>query len=471
LLAPLAFVLLFSAARCSDSRSTSAAEIQGEVDSICKEVANVREAAFASRVIASEQGPDDFRRYVQGVLDEDLPAAEGVAKSKVLALIGLVPEKTDLRRTVMDLTTKEAAAYYDPKTGRFFLVKKNLPDMFRRITCAHELAHALQDQRFHLRTFVEPRKFSEDEEFARRCLVEGEAQFVSMRWLLGLPGRASAFTDAELAEQMTLSRDMLWKNDFLAGDMKESLKKSLGDAGSDLDEQDKALGAAPLFFRRSLIDPYFIGGTFVAKAKEGKGWAGVDACYEKPPRSSEQILHPEKFLGEKPDEPVAVSMPGEKEAEDADTLGEFAIECLLEEGLRAAGKGRAEARKAAEKAAAGWGGDRYALRKDGRLVWRIVWDSPQDAKEFQEAFSQVLKARFPRSEDFEALLIKGADGKGIDPAASTIGSGFSGDHLAAALHWTGNSVAFAAGSGTDARTLWTFAKEALAANPSEEKAK
>ena len=56
-------------------------------------------------------------------------------------------------------------------------------------------------------------------------------------------------------------------------------------------------------------------------------------------------------------------------------LGEVLIRTFLGEG-------------AAEEASAGWGGDRYRVWDvSGKtlLVWRSVWDSPQDAREFLAA--------------------------------------------------------------------------------------
>ena len=47
----------------------------------------------------------------------------------------------------------------------------------------------------------------------------------------------------------------------------------------------------------------------------------------------------------------------------------------------------------------GWGGDRYVVStgKDGHLIGRIatVWDTPDDARQFADAYAASLAARFP----------------------------------------------------------------------------
>jgi hypothetical protein len=59
----------------------------------------------------------------------------------------------------------------------------------------------------------------------------------------------------------------------------------------------------------------------------------------------------------------------------------------------------------ASRAAAGWGGDRWALlEKDGRqaLVLSTAWDSPNDAREFFDTEGLALKARFSGAKQDEA---------------------------------------------------------------------
>jgi hypothetical protein len=75
-----------------------------------------------------------------------------------------------------------------------------------------------------------------------------------------------------------------------------------------------------------------------------------------------------------------------------DTLGEASILCMLADVASTA-----EARAAA----AGWGGDRYALlaSPDGHdvVLWRSVWDTTAAADRFAAAAGRVAMARSGRS--------------------------------------------------------------------------
>jgi hypothetical protein len=116
-----------------------------------------------------------------------------------------------------------------------------------------------------------------------------------------------------------------------------------------------------------------------------------------PPRSSEQILHPDKWaVKEKRDDPVTVSLPnlgavlpGWTRAAEGQ-LGEMGIAVLLRDN--AGGRERAQA------AAAGWDGDQFAvythggrLDRPGRrlLVWMTAWDSEADAAELRQALARL----------------------------------------------------------------------------------
>jgi hypothetical protein len=103
----------------------------------------------------------------------------------------------------------------------------------------------------------------------------------------------------------------------------------------------------------------------------------------------EQVLHPEKYL-EQRDEPTVliVSEATGESVESEGRLGEFLIRVLFQSVLP---------RLEAEGAAAGWGGDQYALWADEqtyRLVWRTTWDSVQEAQEFHRALSQFASLRY-----------------------------------------------------------------------------
>jgi hypothetical protein len=116
----------------------------------------------------------------------------------------------------------------------------------------------------------------------------------------------------------------------------------------------------------------------------------VNAALADPPVSTEQILHPDKYLATPRDMPLPVGVPpltGTLDAKwvyrDTGTLGEFDIALMLQEN----GSVNYEA------AAEGWGGGQYDLYESGSnslLMLGTRWDTDADATEFEMALSQSL---------------------------------------------------------------------------------
>ena len=157
--------------------------------------------------------------------------------------------------------------------------------------------------------------------------------------------------------------------------------------------------------------PYTAGAAFVARLLEvgGGSWDVVDAALRfRPPASTEQVLHPDAYLEvEAPKRvpvraPVAALGPGWSVLHRG-TLGAWVTARLL---ARAGGTG-------ARAAAAGWGGDRYALLGRGReraLVARWTWDTPGDAAEFERALRAWAAEGLPGSTPAGVDLWRTRDG-------------------------------------------------------------
>ncbi|MHC4847779.1 MAG: hypothetical protein ACYTEG_04915, partial [Planctomycetota bacterium] len=144
-----------------------------------------------------------------------------------------------------------------------------------------------------------------------------------------------------------------------------------------------------------LITRYFIGQAFAAHVYEQGGWPALDKAYDNPPVSTEQILHPEKYLGPKFDTPTRIEGgdPAAALGEGwktvyANTMGEFLLRVHLTEFL---------GRKRATEVAAGWDGARYFIcEKKGEPLFAAVisaWDTEQDALDFARAWAQWAGGR------------------------------------------------------------------------------
>ena len=114
------------------------------------------------------------------------------------------------------------------------------------------------------------------------------------------------------------------------------------------------------------------------------------------PKSTEQVFHHEKYTANELPQKVAVRDlssalgPGWRMA-DHDVQGEWGCYILLDEFL--------QAMDVSKRAAAGWGGDRYALflgpqKTDAVVALKTVWDTEPDAREFFEAYVKRTTKRY-----------------------------------------------------------------------------
>ncbi|MFC6836935.1 Hvo_1808 family surface protein [Halomarina ordinaria] len=280
--------------------------------------------------------------------------------------------------------------YYDPRSERVVVVSENeTAPRVNEVTLAQELFHALQDQHFDVEWENQTTREAHN---ALDGLIEGDGNYVDY-----------------LYEERCGSE---W--DCLA---------------------DSAPGAQPgandlhygLYFL--VYQPYSDGPPFVRSVREEGGWEAVNALYDDPPASTEQVIHPEKY-GE--DAPTAVEVEDRSDDRwrpldlagetDHAAFGEAGIYSMLwypsYEATTASGvpetvaipyahpfntdtNGRLDGfdpLNYSHPASAGWDGDSLQpyVTDDSRAtnetgyVWETAWDSPGDAEEFAAAYRSVL---------------------------------------------------------------------------------
>jgi hypothetical protein len=154
------------------------------------------------------------------------------------------------------------------------------------------------------------------------------------------------------------------------------------------------MDAAPPLVRGELLFPYDAGWVFAQLLYQDGGFDALNQAFSRPPTSTEQILHPEKYTAG--EQPVTVTIPplekslgGTWVTRRTDVFGELVLRLLLEPSL---GWPRAEA------AAAGWGGDAYTILEDdsGRRIVAMVtaWDTEDDAAQMYNAWSESIPQVF-----------------------------------------------------------------------------
>jgi hypothetical protein len=171
-----------------------------------------------------------------------------------------------------------------------------------------------------------------------------------------------------------------------------------------MSEQDTGiLDELPPIIVSSFSFPYDTGFQFVMDIYNGGDltlttpgdFANIEAVWNNLPQSSEQIIHPDRYLAG--DAPLTVSLPpltdtlgiGWQQLDD-DVFGEFTLREYLKQQLTA---------EEVEQAATGWGGDRYTVfwnEATQQLVMalRLVWDSNADGAEFASLYRSYPAALF-----------------------------------------------------------------------------
>ncbi|HEX4692580.1 MAG TPA: hypothetical protein VH276_17910, partial [Solirubrobacteraceae bacterium] len=136
-----------------------------------------RRVPVPQRVTGAQARRDGLRDY-----DASEPPRIRSAEEEALELLGLIPGGTSLRRVAASLYGQGVAGYYDPRTKRLKVVA-GAATSTRALTetvIAHELTHALEDQRYRLDD--EGPSEGDDRALARLALVEGTATEIMTRY-------------------------------------------------------------------------------------------------------------------------------------------------------------------------------------------------------------------------------------------------------------------------------------------------
>lgn len=289
----------------------------------------------------------------------DPEVLEEIAFSSVLLkLLGALPQDSDLTALYESLLGSQVVGLYDPEEEQFFVLGDAQAGggslgVDAQLTYAHEYVHRLQDFKFDLDGITD-QEFDEDKSTAISALIEGDATTAQGEYML---------------------------RNFDFGELAELLESLLS--------QQEELPSAPYILQRSLEFPYVEGADFVAGLVEIGGFAAVDAAFENLPSSTEQILHPEKYLSS--EEPVEVDVPDSAmgpgwSMKRENVMGEFGLKTWLE----ALGSEQAAA------ATTGWGGDTYAVFEsesdEVALGLVIAWDTNPEASEFFDITANTLTA-------------------------------------------------------------------------------
>lgn len=336
------------------------AAIKQQLATIEQETAKVRGLQPTGDVPVQVISREQLRANLKQQLNDSYSREQAAQDTLELWLFRLVKDRSlDLYQLQLDLLTEQVLGYYDPATKALYVVSDaagNGLAPLDQYTMSHEFTHALQDQRYDLQKLQPENNHDADRNAAVSALAEGDSVLSSTQWAL------QYMSKSDLAEIVNGS-----------GELSSSV-----------------LDSAPTYIQKSLLFPYDQGLNFVTTLYGQGKFDAIDRAFTDPPTSTEQIMHPEKYLAADRDEPKDAPLPDISAAlgagwsqSDTDTLGEFDLRELLDEN----------GAKDANQDAAGWGGARYALYQNGDngvVVMNSVWDTQADADEFAAGLRETL---------------------------------------------------------------------------------
>ena len=282
-----------------------------------------------------------------------------------LKKFGFVPQDFDLAKSTVDLLTEQAAAFYDYHKKKLYITDW-APSGMRQAALVHELAHALADQHFHLERFIKQGRDDDDLSMARTAVMEGQAT-----WLM-----------SEAIERRT--------GQSLKGSPTavETMSRAMETGGSEY----PVFESAPLYFRRTLVFPYTQGMLFQNAVCEKLDQEAFAQVFRRPPVSTQQILHPQKYFDAvMPARPALPRFSGRGYKRlVAGTVGEMDHAILIEQYV--------DERHAGDLAPH-WRGGLYALDENKRehrvvLSYAVEWNDADAARQYFAAYREVLRKKW-----------------------------------------------------------------------------
>ena len=342
-----------------------------EIDSILAELGKITGFKPLKPIQREVIRKERLKQFLEDRIKEEVKPEELRAEELTLKKFGFVPADFDLKKTTVELLTEQAAAFYDYKKRRLYILDSSSSSM-QEIALVHELAHALADQHFNLARFVDRAGESDDGAMARLAVMEGQATWVMSEFM---------------AQKMGLS---LKKSPAIAQLMSQQTAATGG--------QFPVFDQAPLYLRETLLFPYTGGMLFQQAVVEKEDQAAFASVFRRPPESTQQILHPEKyFAGLAPSSPRLPEFRerGAYRVLAEGSIGELDHSILLRQYAT---------QQDAESVAPRWKGGRYRLwehkqqRGNTVLAYSSEWTDAGAAEEFFRLTRKILRGKWSRME-------------------------------------------------------------------------
>jgi len=237
---------------------------RSQIPKISSAVEDIRKLKFREEVDVVFMAPRRLARRAARLFLADYPASVARAEQKLLGALGAIPRNMNLRATTKKLLKSQVAGFYVPKDKTLFVPGNPKKDLsaIEKTVIAHELEHALADQRLDLPIPDDTDPTRMDESIAALSLVEGDATLTMQRYsLAAIP----------MFEQLTILSDPAYA------------------------ASQQALEGIPTYLVEQLQFPYIDGLNFACNLHKKGGWKAVNKAYDDPPSTTAQVLFPARY--------------------------------------------------------------------------------------------------------------------------------------------------------------------------------
>jgi hypothetical protein len=360
------FLTLLAAVPGAFAQPDGAAKLCAQIQPLAEQLTKVSGMAMRRPVPCDFISKEKIKAFLNKRIKDVAKPEDLRAEELTLKKFGLVPPDFDLAKNTVELLTEQAAAFYDYDRKKLFITDTTSSETQEPVL-SHEIAHAIADQNYNLAKYIKAGRKSDDGATARLAVMEGQATWLMSELLARKMGQSLKDSPALLAAMSGATE---------------------GGAG-----QYPVFDNAPLYLRLTLVFPYTKGMLFQNAVFDREGTNGFNEVFQKPPVSTQQIIHPEKyFSGVKPTEPELPQphLPKGYKSLVGGSLGELEHTIMLEQY---SGKARAA------EIAPHWRGCGFDLlenKKAGRIVllYAAEWDSEEAARQYFAAYRRQLSQKW-----------------------------------------------------------------------------
>ena len=282
---------------------STTAKSQDVMEAIGHRVALIRSLPALPETNGRFLAREDFNARVE-VLDEEM-RRDAVRLKGLCLILDLCSPEHDLLEVQLGLLDKGVLGFYKTQDKSLTLVAgRDGPNLVSWLTYAHEYSHAIQDRAFGLDSISGSDRKTSDSSRAALALVEGDSKIAEYLFYDSLP-----------LDQQTKVTELL----------EEEIKEFAGSID---------VAALPRITIETFGWEQTAGTEFAFQLYLEGGFKAIDQAFKSPPSSTEQVLHPEKYLAG--DEPHSVALPylasalgSPWELQDEGVLGELLTRIYL----------------------------------------------------------------------------------------------------------------------------------------------